>query len=403
MVYKPAELYIEKHIVHNYVCNKCSKDNDTLVSFRSDDIPNKLIKGSLVSSSVISAIAYNKFVLDIPLYRQEADFKRRGINISRQNMSNWLNIASNDYLKYIFDKMHSDIKTLKYLHADETTLTVIEDKKLEDRDKSYEWLLVSGKTEEKQMALYFYNHSREYSFLDKILGDYSNYLHSDGYGAYQNKKFTNIACFAHVRRKFMDAYNVSSINKEYEKANKDQKLKIISDNPSFGNVLKVLSLINNLFTYEKAEDIHNTRINKSKPTLDELFNLLTSLESSYPPKSKMGIAINYALNLKEELYNYLLDDNLEISNNLAERKIKSFVTARKNFLFSNTRSGAHTSSIYFSLIESAKMNNLNPYKYLVYVLDTLNNKGLKDEVINSLLPYSDSLPKDLYTKSKPAK
>lgn len=137
---------------------------------------------------------------------------------------------------------------------------------------------------------------------------------------------------------------------------------------------------------------------KSKELLKELFKLLESLNGSYAPKTKMGIAITYTLNLKEEILNCLKDPNLEISNNLAEQKIKPFVMARKNFLFSNTKSGAKVSSIYFSLIESAKMNKLNPYKYLVYTLDTLNTKCLTDEIIESVLPYSKTLPTSLYVK-----
>ena len=120
----------------------------------------------------------------------------------------------------------------------------------------------------------------------------------------------------------------------------------------------------------------------------------------YAPKSKTAIAINYTLKLKDELANYLLDPRLEIDNNAAERMIKPFVMARKNFLFSNTKSGATTSAIYFSILESAKINNLNPYKYLVYLLDELSINGISSEVIKSLLPYSKSLPKQLYTNKK---
>ena len=112
----------------------------------------------------------------------------------------------------------------------------------------------------------------------------------------------------------------------------------------------------------------------------------------------MGKAISYTLHEEKCLRNYFKDGRCELSNNRAEQRIKPFVMARKNFLFSNTRSGAKATTIYFSLLESAKMNNLDPFKYLCYVLDTLSTKGLKDSVIESILPYSTSLPNELYVK-----
>ena len=99
-------------------------------------------------------------------------------------------------------------------------------------------------------------------------------------------------------------------------------------------------------------------------------------------------------------WTYVTDcaDFSSVLHGLQMAEYSPFVIARKNFLFSNTKNGAKASTIYFSLIESAKMNKLNPYKYLEYVLDTLSTKGLSNEIINSVLPYSKQLPKNLYVK-----
>mgnify|MGYP002570551952 CR=1 FL=1 len=113
----------------------------------------------------------------------------------------------------------------------------------------------------------------------------------------------------------------------------------------------------------------------------------------------MGSAISYTFHKEEYLRNFFKDGRCELSNNLAEQRIKPFVIARKNFLFSNTKKGAKASTIYLSLIESAK-NKLNPYKYLEYVLDILSTKGLSNEIKNSVLPYSKQLPKNLYVKKE---
>ncbi|MCF0180322.1 MAG: IS66 family transposase [Bacteroidales bacterium] len=403
--YIPEEYYIERHITHVYVCNECSIEEDALVSTKAPGAPKKLIDGSMASSSVISGIAVNKFVQGRPLYRQEAELFRKGIPFTRQNMSNWLMKAEQNYLRPVFERMHSDLKKLKTVHCDETTLVVLEEKAKEDKDKSYMWLAMSGKKEQKQIALYFH-HDRKYEHVDEILGDdFSGYVHSDGYGAYLNKGYTSVVCYAHIRRKFMDYYKINSdVVKEYEKIkNPEERTAFLAERPSFCNAVKAIAYIDRLFAIERKGYAQEERVKLALPIVREFTKFIESLKGKYPPKTKMATAIEYTLDLKPCLENYLLDEGLEISNNRAERAIKDFVIARKNFLFSNTRSGAQCSAVYCSLIESAKLNQLDPYKYLVYVLDTLNEKGVTDEVIESVLPYSETLPNDIKSKGRPAK
>ena len=105
--------------------------------------------------------------------------------------------------------------------------------------------------------------------------------------------------------------------------------------------------------------------------------------------SKLEKAVNYAFNHKETLMNYLLDGRCEISNNAAERRAKTYVTGRKNFLFHDTADGATASAIVLSLIETAKANNLNIYHYLYTLL--LYMPDYKNELagIEQLMPWSD--------------
>lgn len=139
---------------------------------------------------------------------------------------------------------------------------------------------------------------------------------------------------------------------------------------------------------------------KMSVLFDEFFEYVKQLEGKYPDKSNIGKAITYAKNQEKWLRNYLLDENLELSNNRGERSIKPFVMARKNFLFSNTESGAKHSSIWFSMIESAKMNGLEPTKYMTYVLERLSKEGVSETVIQEVLPYAEQLPIKVYAKSK---
>ncbi|MGN0350116.1 MAG: IS66 family transposase [Roseburia sp.] len=399
--YQPAKFYIEKHIIHNYECRQCFE------MAQGNDAPVELVEGSIVSAEVVAGIAREKFVMGTPLYRQEQDLKRKQIYISRQNMSNWLVRCAEDYLKFVFERMHRDIQKCDIVHMDETTLVVIEDK--ETRDKSYEWLLMSGREEEKQMALYFYNESREYKTLEWLLTlNKKRYILSDGYAAYHSGEYgIDVGCMAHLRRYFHEAMEASPSHKVYEKiGEKEEKKKYLESHPGYANTLRILAIIQKIFEVDRivmeAEPEKRMKIKTEKnlPLFDELFEFIKSIEGEHSCQSKMGKAITYAINIEPYVRNYFKDGRLEVSNNRAERKIKPFVTGRKNWLFSKTKRGAQSSSIYYSLIETAIMNQLDPYKYLVYVLERLSRDGLKDKVIEEVLPYSKTLPKELYTKIK---
>jgi hypothetical protein len=162
-----------------------------------------------------------------------------------------------------------------------------------------------------------------------------------------------------------------------------------------------LQYCNRLFDIEKElEDVtdkerYEKRLELSKPILDEFYNWLKRQKQLVLPKSAFGQAITYCLNQWEELNNFLQDGRLEISNNRAERSIKLFVIGRKNWLFSNTPRGARSSAIIYSIIETAKENNLKPYNYLIYLFEQLPNVDTNDPAImDSLLPWSKKLPKE---------
>lgn len=168
--------------------------------------------------------------------------------------------------------------------------------------------------------------------------------------------------------------------------------------------MKAVSLIGQLFGYEReyeelsVEERYIKRQEHSSIIVNQFFDYMRALSSLFTPKSKMGKAIQYSLNQEVQLRNYLLDGRLELSNNQAERLIKPFVIGRKNFLFSASTNGAHTTTLNYSIMESAKLNGLKAEAYLTYVFDSMTGKKLTDELLRSLLPYSKELPEELYIK-----
>lgn len=315
-------------------------------------------------------------------------------------MSNWL-MKCGELLRPLYEQMQKNLHELSHIHMDEITVVVLEDKKQMDRSKSYMWLAASGKYEEKQMAIYRYNESREYDFAKEMIGsDYTGGIHCDGYEAYHKFDQAKIyGCMAHARRYFVEAMEISPHHKSAKKLKGDALKRYCEDHPSYGNLVYIVNSIRELFHMEKSyvedrltiEQIKEKRQAEQKAKLEELFIYLEDKQSEYTTKSKAGNAITYALNQKQYLMKYLEDGASEISNNRGERMIKPFVMGSKAWLFSNTKSGAEMSSIYYSLIESAKLNNLDIHEYLEYVLSQLQENPDQTDIQN-LLPYSKELP-----------
>ena len=266
------------------------------------------------------------------------------------------------------------------VHADETELRVLKRDGKPTNSMSRMWVFGSGKYSDKPMFLYKYHATRSAKVVEEILSEYTGYLQTDGYEAYTHAwKATRIGCWAHARRKWIDCIP-KGIKAEGSKA--EQALTIIAE----------MSKIEKCLVSMPEEEIKKQRQDKIKPLLDKYWELLKGMD---PPKgSNMYKAMNYSLNNKEELEGFLADGRIEMTNNRAERAVKPFVIARKNFLFSDTSKGADASALCFSMIETAKMNDLDVYGYLIHLLSELPKLGEKPETdkLKKLLPWSDTLP-----------
>jgi len=327
VVYQKARYILIKHIVHQYVCNHCSEENLESEVISADGAPKRLIKGSKVTPSIVAGIVFDKYVSGVPLYRQEQQLLRKKVPISRATMSNWI-MQSGEKLKPIFEVMKDDFKKLEVIHMDETPLTVLEDQKVENRQKSYMWVGISGKWEDKQMALYHYSPSRSYDTIPEMIGEtYAGYLHSDGYGGdHKQERAIPVGCWAHARRYFVEAKEVSSHNAQFNKLKtEEERTEFLKDKPAFAHIIHILVKIAYIFHEENVyakqgldiDEIAKKRQERCKPKVDELFTYVNKIKEYYSNKSKMQKAIQYILNQEEYLCNYLLDGRLEPSNNRA--------------------------------------------------------------------------------------
>jgi len=380
----PAQVSVVKHVQHIYACRRCERENLTTPVIKAE-MPKPILPGSLASPSMLAYIMDQKYANSMPLYRQEQQFSRLGIELSRQTMANWLLNAADPWLKRIYGRMHEHLIGRDILHADESTLQVLREPGRSAQSKSYMWLYRTGR-EYPPVVLYDYQTTRAGKHPKNFLTGFKGYLQTDGYNGYgQLNGVVLVGCWAHARRKFMESL------KALPAAQKDKPVAA-----SVG-----LDYCSQLFAIERQlkdvsdQERYEKRLELSKPVLDEFYVWLKKQRQQTLPKSTFGEAITYCLNQWDNLNNFLLDGRLEIDNNRAERSIKPFVIGRKNFLFSNTPRGAKSSAIIYSIIETAKENHLKPFNYLTYLFERLPNVDMDDNaVIDSLLPWSTTLPDD---------
>jgi len=224
-------------------------------------------------------------------------------------------------------------------------------------------------------VLYEYQPSRRAEHPEAFLKNFKGFLHTDGYDGYHNlSDVTVVGCWAHVKRKWVDALKAVPKKKQ-----------------PMSQAAQGIAFCDKLFHFEKQwsslapkERLKNREL-YSKPVIHEFYEWIGSLNAL--PKTLLGVAAHYVVSQRKYLENYLLDGRLEISNNRAERSIKPFVIGCKNWLFANTPDGAKASAIFYSLMETAKESGLNPYEYLTHVLRTAPNLP-DDTAVEALLPWT---------------
>ncbi len=407
--YQKAEYYTEEIVCHRYAYTFITDDGEekTIIhEVPKDRKPKRIIKNSPASPELPAHFAYEKYILGLPFDRIAKHLANKGIPFSKQYICQLVIHCGEKYLKAVIDRMTADLRQCHVLNMDETELEVLEWLRKEGRQDCRIWGALTGPFEKKQMALFFYNKTREQSFLYEILGNqFHGIIQSDGYQAYTNYSPAQMkaGCMAHARRKFFDALTADKATySAFQKAKKeDKKEELLKQYPRFADTFRMIAKIDKLFDIERSlkaehadpERIKEVRSEKSRPIMDEIHAYNSYLKSTYLQTGKLGEAVTYLNNQWEYLINYLKDGEVALSNNLVEREgMKPIVLARKNFLFANTERGATISAYYFSILISAKLNHLDPERYLAYVFQELAEHGLSDETIERILPYSEEIP-----------
>ena len=307
---------------------------------------------------------------------QEEDWKQLGVPLSRATLANWIIYCAGNYLRHVYDYFHRQLRMRKYLMADETRVQVLNEPERNPETDSWMWLFRSGEDGLPPILLYHYTETRAKFHAASFLQGFSGYLETDGYQGYNNlPDIKRCSCRAHVRRYFTDAIPKG---KEY-----DYSLPAVQG-------VQFCSKLFDCERYSKAknhtaEQRKQFRLEKEKPILEAFWNWL---DQQRPNKgTRLAKAVNYAQNRKDTLMTYLEDGHCSLSNNLSENAIRPFTVGRKNWLFSASPKGAASSAIVY-MVEMAKANDLNTYKYLTYLLSQRPDDKMSDEQLEQLAPWS---------------
>lgn len=388
----PAQVKVVEHVRHVYSCRNCEREGieTPIVTAK---MPAPMYPGSLASPSAMAYIMNQKYVESMPLYRQEKQLERLGVFLSRQTLANWMMYGATHWLSHLYERLHTHLRQQSVLYADETTLQVLSEPERPATSKSYMWLYRTG-PDVPAIVLYDYQQTRAAKHPKAFLSGFEGFLHVDGYQGYNNlPKVKLVGCWAHARRKFDEALTAlpaEAKNKETPCAAEEGR-----------------RFCNQLFAIERKlkdlspEERYKERLERSQPVLNAFSVWLQTQSSRVAPKSALGQAIKYCRNQWQRLTMFLQNGRLEIDNNRSERAIKPFVIGRKNWLFAQSMKGATASAIAYSIVETAKENQLNPLIYLTYVFEQLPLIDLTDsKALDQLLPWSKTLPSDCHVPVK---
>lgn len=375
----PARVEVEEHHIGVYA----SKTDEHMVKA---DHPKALLHGSLVSPSLGAAIINGKYVNAVPLYRLEQEFQRYGLQITRQNMANWCIRLAEEYLSILYDHLHEELYFYHVIQADETPLLINHDGR-KAGSKSWMWVYRSGHLyQDRQIVLYEYQQTRNASHPREFLKGYDGICVTDGYQVYHTlekelEELTIAGCWVHCRRRF------------------DEALKLIpKPSQKKSNAFLLMKQIQAIYREEgKLNDLSSDERLKQrqaviKPLVDAFFAYLKTINVS--KKDKFGDAVRYARNQEKYLRVFLTDGDVPIDNNASERAIRGFCIGKKNWQMIDTIHGAKSSAMIYSIVETAKANNLKPFDYVQHLLEEIP-KHMNDKdcsFLEDLLPWSEKLP-----------
>ena len=366
--YTPGKCHINRYIRNKYISQEDELGKQEVKIASLDFRPiNKCIAGA----NLLSQIVVDKYVDHLPIYRQLQRFARDGIEIKKSTIESWQKLVAKK-LEPLYELHRQHTLRSGYIQADESPIKVQDKDKKGATHQGYMWVYHSPML---KSVLFDYRKGRGSEGIVELLTNYKGYLQSDGYSVYDQfalkEEIIHLGCWAHARRYFEKAL-------DYNKANATHVLVLIQKLYAIERDTKVKLLT--------IDEIKNLRIKESLPILNEIGKFIAIQSKLESPKSPLAKAYAYCLNRWDSMLNYLKDGNLQIDNNLVENAIRPLALGRKNYLFAGSHDAAKNIAMYYSFFDTCKKNNVHPQKWLVYVLENINQTTLEN--LHKLLPQN---------------
>ena len=383
--FMPARVQVLRHIRLKYACPCCRSH------IRLAEKPAQILPKSQAAPSLLAHIACAKYVDGLPLNRQEKQFHRLGLYLPRATTANWM-IKLAEAVIPVINLLNDHLLDGPLIHCDETTLQVLRSDKAPSSDH-FMWVRAGGSTERK-VLLFDYAPSRSAEVAKRLLLGFKGILLTDGYEAYNGvaeaQSLVHAGCLAHARRYFKD------VTKAQPEAS--------------GRAHTALDYIGKIYDVERelrlrkalptADEWLEARQQNSAPIMIEFKAWLDDLAPKLPPKTLLAKAVHYALGQWRKLSIFLTEPIVPLDNNRCENAIRPFVIGRRNWLFSDTTAGAMASACLYSLVETARANQVEPLAYLTHLFIHLPAAATADQV-EALLPWNVKLGSSIRPRAGP--
>lgn len=366
--YIPGTFYVDRFIRPIYKDKMQDKEALKTIIYQAEPIESFIAK-SIAGNTLLTQLIVSKYTDHLPIYRQVEIFKRQGMKLAPSTICGWMQEVATQ-LQPLYERLVSNILSSNYIQVDETTMPVVDPVK-KQAVKEYMWTIHDVMN--RQVFFHYDEGSRAQKVVISLLRNYQGAMQTDGYevySIYEDKQgVILLGCWAHARRKFENA-----LTEDEARANK---------------ALDYISLLYQVEANLKEENLSDEEIAQERkrlsyPVLREFEKWMHDISVDLLPKSLMGKAVSYTFSLYHRLVRYVSDGKWHIDNNAIENAIRPVALGRKNYLFCGNHDSAKDAALFYSLLESCKLAEVNPAEWLSDILSRL--KDCKSSELNTLLP-----------------